>query len=115
MAAYALARLRVRREHPDIADYIDLIQPTLDPFGGTFLVHGGRSEVIEGQWEGGTVLIEFPGMQQAHDWYDSKEYQEILPLRTRHIDADVIFVEGVPPHYDPRTTAPAMRAKARQS
>ncbi|RKN47272.1 DUF1330 domain-containing protein [Streptomyces hoynatensis] len=115
MAAYALARLRVRREHPDIADYIELIQPTLDPFGGRFLIHGGRSEVVEGQWEGDTVLLEFPGMKEARGWYESEEYREILPLRTRHIEGDVILVDGVPPHYDPRTTAAAMREKPGRS
>ncbi|MGR6997796.1 DUF1330 domain-containing protein [Yinghuangia aomiensis] len=35
-------------------------------------------------------------MDAATAWWDSPAYREILPLRTRHMDADIILVEGVP-------------------
>jgi hypothetical protein len=40
-------------------------------------------------------------MSAARAWYESASYQEILPLRTRHIEGDAILVEGVEPGYDP--------------
>ena len=112
MPAYALAHLRTPRPHADVLDYIDRIQSTLDPFGGRFLVHGAEVEVREGPWPGTVVIIEFPGVDEARAWYDSPAYQEILPLRTDHIDGEAIIVEGVAPDYDPRATAAALRRLA---
>ncbi|MET9019478.1 DUF1330 domain-containing protein [Actinopolymorpha sp. NPDC004070] len=110
MPTYAIANLQVAGYHPDIAEYIERIQGTLDPFNGRFLVHATQHEVIEGSWQGGVVMIEFPSLADAHEWYDSPAYQEILHLRTDHIPGDVIFVEGVSEGYDPAKTAAAMRA-----
>lgn len=113
MVAYAIARLRTRRSHPDIVAYLERIQETLDPFDGRFLVHGGEQEVLEGEWDGSIVVIEFPGLAEARDWYRSPAYQEILPLRTEHIDGDTVLVTGVPPGYDPGEKAEAWRRALR--
>ncbi|MFE0512776.1 DUF1330 domain-containing protein, partial [Streptomyces sp. NPDC058964] len=49
------------------------------------------------------------GIEEAREWWDSPAYQEIAPLRSRHIEGDIILVPGVPENYDPATTAKAMR------
>lgn len=110
MAAYALAHLRNPRPHPEVVEYLERIQDTLDPYRGRFLVHGPRPEVIEGPWPGTVVIIEFPDLDSARSWYASPAYQEILPLRTNNIDGATILVEGVPAGYDVRATAASMRA-----
>ncbi|KUL34408.1 hypothetical protein ADL22_30670 [Streptomyces sp. NRRL F-4489] len=112
MPAYGFAHLRDRRHHPDILEYLERIQQTLDPFRGRFLVHGPPAEVVEGDWPGSMVLIEFPSLAAARSWYASAAYQEILRLRTDHIDGDVVLVEGVGPGYDPRERAVKLRAEA---
>ncbi|WKX74401.1 DUF1330 domain-containing protein [Streptomyces sp. XD-27] len=101
MPAYGFAHLRSRRPHADILTYLERIQATLDPFEGRFVIHGPPAEVVEGEWPGSMVLIEFPGLAAARAWYDSPAYQEILPLRTDHIEGDVVLIEGVGPDYDP--------------
>lgn len=50
-----------------------------------------------------------PGVAEARAWWDSPAYQEIAPLRSRHIEGEIILVEGVPEGYDPAVTAKAMR------
>ena len=110
MAAYAFAHLRRIDPHAEILDYVDRIDGTLTPFSGRFLVHAGRFELFEGAWPGQVVIIEFPSMDQARAWYDSAAYQAILPLRTRHVEADVILVEGVAPDYHASHMAAKMRA-----
>ena len=110
MTAYALAHLRTPTAHEEVLDYIERIQDTMDPYGGEFLVHGAQVEVIEGEWPGALVIIGFPDVAAAHAWYASPAYQEILPLRTRHIEGDTVIVPGVGPDYDARKTAAAMRA-----
>ncbi|MEU9123377.1 DUF1330 domain-containing protein [Streptomyces sp. NPDC048506] len=105
MTAFAIAHLRPTAPHPDIATYIERIQATMDPYGGRFRVHNAQVEVVEGEWPGFVVVIEFPDMDRARAWYASPAYQEILPLRTRHIPGDLILVPGVAPDYDATATA----------
>lgn len=109
MSAYALARLGDAMPHADLIDYVERIQSTLDPYGGRFLVHGGKPEAVEGSWGGSVVLIEFPDRTAARDWYESPAYQELVPLRTRHMAGDIVLVDGVAPDYDPAARADAFR------
>ncbi|MFI2645814.1 DUF1330 domain-containing protein [Streptomyces sp. NPDC018610] len=109
MTAYAIAHLREAAPHPEIAEYIERITATFTPYGGRFLVHAAQHEVKEGAWPGHVVVISFPGMAEARAWFDSPAYREIAPLRTRHIEGDLILVPGVPEGYDPATTARALR------
>ena len=109
MTVYAIASLRNPAPHPEVAEYIERIQATLDPYGGRFLVHGAQHEVKEGSWGGAVVVIAFPGIDEARDWWDSPAYQRIAPLRADHIDSDIIMVGGVPDGYDPAKAAAKMR------
>ncbi|GAA3243898.1 DUF1330 domain-containing protein [Streptomyces sp. XM83C] len=109
MTAYAIARLAPTTPHPEVAEYIERITATFEPYGGRFLVHGTAHEVMEGSWPGYVVVMSFPGMAEARAWWDSPAYREIAPLRSRHIDSDIVFVPGVPDGYDPAATARAMR------
>ncbi|MEV0641836.1 DUF1330 domain-containing protein [Streptomyces sp. NPDC050619] len=109
MPAYVIAHLQEAAPHPEIAEYIERVPGTFEPYGGRFLVHAARHEVKEGDWPGHVVVIGFPGGAEARGWWDSPAYQEIAPLRSRHIEGDIVLVEGVPEDYDPAATAKAMR------
>ena len=65
MTAYAIANLHNPDPHPEVAEYIERIQPTLEPHGGRFLVHGARHEVREGSCDGVAVIIAFPAIDEA--------------------------------------------------
>ena len=95
MQSYAVAHMRKVAMGPAIVDYLRRIDATLKPFGGRFLVHGGAVEVIEGEWPGHLIVIEFPDRERMRAWYQSPTYREILPLRTDHSSSDVVFVDGV--------------------
>jgi uncharacterized protein (DUF1330 family) len=95
MTAYAVAHMRQVIMGPQIVEYLHKIDATLEPFGGRFLVHGGDVEVIENEWPGHLVIIEFPDRRQMRGWYDSPAYQAILSLRTDNSDSNVIMVDGV--------------------
>lgn len=97
--AFAAAHLRRVDYGPDIEEYLRHIDATLVPFGGRFRVHGGPVEVLEGEWPGDFILIEFPDRASARAWYDSPAYRAILPLRTRNAEGDVFLVDAVPDAY----------------
>ncbi|MEV5689020.1 DUF1330 domain-containing protein [Streptomyces sp. NPDC052164] len=115
MPAFGFAHLRSRRHHSDIIEYLERIQATLDPFEGRFVIHGPPTQVLEGNWPGTMVLIEFSGLDVARAWYDSPAYQEILPLRSDHIEGDLLLIDGVGPGYDPADRARSLRAEAEQA
>ncbi|MEU6323480.1 DUF1330 domain-containing protein [Streptomyces sp. NPDC047009] len=100
MPAYAIAHLQEATPHPEIAEYIERITATFEPYGSGFLVHASQHEVKEGTWPDHVVLIGFPGIAAARAWWDSPAYQEIAPLRSRHIKGDIVLVPGVPEGYD---------------
>lgn len=109
MPAYAMAHLRTPQMNDEVLEYLDTIQDTLDPYHGRFLVHGATVEVLEGDWPGTVVVIEFPDIDAARAWYHSTAYQAILPLRTDHIAGEALIVDGVAPGYDVRATAATYR------
>ena len=95
MKAYAIAFVRKVEFGPEIVEYLQRIDATLEPFGGRFLVHGDGAESVEGDAVMDAIVIEFPDGERLRAWWDSPEYREILPLRTRHMAADIVFVDGV--------------------
>ena len=94
--AYGVALLHDVQIGPGIVEYLERIDATLAPYGGRFIVHGARAEVLEGDSDPGTmVVIEFPDVAHARDWYASDAYQQILPLRTENSRGNVFIVDGV--------------------
>ena len=99
MSVYGIAHMRQVNMGPPIVEYLERIDATLKPFGGRFIVHGGRFEVLEGNWPGTAIVIEFPDLEAARGWYRSAAYQEILRLRTDHSESDIILIDGVGPDH----------------
>ncbi|GAA2303197.1 DUF1330 domain-containing protein [Actinomadura luteofluorescens] len=111
MTAYALAYMTPQPPlHDDVFVYMERIQETMDPFGGRFIVHASETEVLEGPFEGAYVIIEFPDMDKARDWYASGAYQKILAMRADNIPGTTVLLQGVPPNYDVAATGRALRA-----
>ncbi|WP_374999609.1 DUF1330 domain-containing protein [Aeromicrobium sp. CTD01-1L150] len=96
---YAVGHLRDVQMGPQVQHYMERIESTFEPFGGEWVVHGTRPEVVEGSWPGDLVIIAFPSVAAARDWFDSPAYQDICHLRSEHSDSRVVLLEGVPPGY----------------
>jgi uncharacterized protein (DUF1330 family) len=95
--AYAIGYLRNVDFGTEIIEYMRQIDATLAPFGGEFVVHGGRKHPMEGEWDGDIVVIRFRDYASALRWYDSPDYRRILPLRVRNSESITVIVEGVEP------------------
>jgi uncharacterized protein (DUF1330 family) len=112
MTAYLINHLRQPGQlHPEVLDYLEQVQATLDPFGGKYIVQGGAIDVLEGCWAESVIVLSFPDMMAARAWYNSPAYQEILHLRTDHLVGDVILVDGVGPDHTPSKFAWQIRAQ----
>jgi uncharacterized protein (DUF1330 family) len=95
MTAYAVADLHKVEMGPAIIEYLEKIDATLAPFGGRYIIHGGRKTVLEGDWPGDLIVIAFPDRAAAAAWYASPAYQAVKPLRSEHSAGDVVLVDGV--------------------
>lgn len=66
--------------------------------GGRYLVRGGASEVVEGEWQPRRlVVLEFPDMDSARSFFADPEYAVVAALRHRSTTSQVVMVEGVAP------------------
>ena len=93
MAAYLLVDVQVK-DPEKYEEYKAQVPPSLEAYGGRFLVRGGQAETIEGDWTPGRfVMLEFPSVAQAKAWYDSEEYRDPRALRWSASSANMILVE----------------------
>ena len=93
MSTYVIAEIEVT--NPDgYAEDAPLANASVLRHGGRFVVRGGPSEVIEGDWSGRIVVLEFDSPEAARAWYDSDDYQACLPLRLQNSKGRMIAVEG---------------------
>ena len=80
-----------------LRDYASHVQATVDPFGGRYLVRGGRNVGIEGEPPKGRIVISvFDSFEEARAWRDSPAYRKILPVRERETKSRMYIVEGLP-------------------
>jgi uncharacterized protein (DUF1330 family) len=79
-----------------MAPYRAAVPATIEQYGGRFLTRGGSTELIEGAPEPKRiVIVEFADKAAFRPWYDSPEYQKILPGRLDNATGRAFVVESV--------------------
>jgi len=64
--------------------------------GGRFVVRGGETAVLEGDWNPKRlVVVEFDDLEAAKRFYDSPEYQAAMKLREGAARLNMVAVEGI--------------------
>ena len=95
MPAYVIAEVEVT-DPAAYEDYRKQVPATIELYGGKYLARGGAIETKEGGWAPPRfVILEFPSMAQARQWYDSPEYTPVRAIRQRASNSKVIFAEGL--------------------
>ena len=96
MAVYALIELEIT-DMEGMSPYLAGVSDTIINHGGKYLVRAGNTEVVEGgigQFPT-KVVLEFPSMDAAKSWYNSPEYQSILPHRKASASGNFVWTDGV--------------------
>jgi len=76
--------------------YADEAPKSLFPFGGWYVVRGGRVQTLEGEPpKGYIVVIGFDSLEKARAWYDSPAYEAIKPIRQNTTKSRLLLVQGV--------------------
>ena len=95
MSAFVIVDIEVLDQVP-YEDYKRLAAQTIALYGGRYVVRGGRTEVLEGEWEPGRlVMLEFPSVERAIAWYESAEYATARELRRSSARMDMVVVDGI--------------------
>ena len=95
MAAYLLARVEVTN-WDRYKEYTKETPGIIAKYGGKFIARGGEMITLEGPEETRRlVLIEFPSLEQAKEFYHSQEYQETKKLRTGAASGQFLAIDGV--------------------
>jgi uncharacterized protein (DUF1330 family) len=95
MAAYVLAEIEVTNPE-GYKEYTTHVPATIAKYGGRFLVRGGATETLEGNWpQQRRVLIEFPSVEAAKRWYDSPDYEKPKAMRIANSKGRLLLLEGV--------------------
>ena len=94
MAAYFIARIAVS-DAEKYGTYAVQTVALAEQFGGKFLVKGGPQEQLEGESPARHVVIEFADREAVMTWYNSDEYQKILPIALGSSARDIVVVDGV--------------------
>lgn len=68
---------------PTMAEYATKAAELVEQFGGTYLSRGNRLKVLEGEWfeRSRVLLVMWPSLQVATDFWTSPAYEKIKPLR----------------------------------
>ena len=77
--------------------YASQVPATMAPFGGHYIVRGGKVTSLEGDAPHRVVVTEFPSLEKAQAWYNSPAYSAIRPIRQAAAESRLFLVEGVTP------------------
>lgn len=94
MAVYVVWDAEITNR-PGLGPYVSAVSETIAKHGGRYLARAATTKLIEGGPEPKTiVLLEFPDAAAFDRWYNSPEYQKILPYRLQNSTGRLFTVEG---------------------
>lgn len=101
MAAYVVVDISIQ-DPATYERYKELAPPAIAAYGGRYLVRGGTTTSLEGDWKPERlVILEFPTAAQAKAWWESREYAAAKALRHSCAETRMVLIEG--PAFDPAT------------
>lgn len=95
MAAYFIVDIQKIDDPQVYEEYRNQVLPTVERYGGRFIVRGGAYETIEGDWQPRRlVILEFENKEQFKLWYSSPEYHSLLEMRHSVSTARAVLIQG---------------------
>ena len=95
MSAYLVFIKEREHDASAMADYAAKAGASLSGHSAKPLAYYGAIETLEGPEAAGSVIVEFPTMEEARAWYQSDAYQEARHLRFQGADYRVFLTQGM--------------------
>ncbi len=95
MSAFIIVDVSVN-DPVDYEAYKKLTPASIAAFDGKFIVRGGQTECLEGDWKPGRIVVlEFPNAEKAKAWWESEMYAPAKAIRQRSASTKMILANGV--------------------
>ena len=88
--------VKISSQKPELfKEYPLLSGPTMEKFGGKYLIRGGKFGIAVGGWPADrTTVVEFESFKKAKECYESIEYSKAKEIRQNSAKTDLILIEG---------------------
>ena len=95
MSAYVIVEIEVT--DPEMfEEYRKIVPPTIEAFGGRYIVRGGATDTLEGGWQPKRlVVLEFEDAERAKAWHASDLYAPARAMREASARSRMVVVDGV--------------------
>lgn len=82
------------RDCSDYEDYIRMVKPIVERYGGRYLIRSDKVEALQEQWQPDRVIvIAWDTKEQMETCFSSEEYRRIAAKREKTVDSRAIIVE----------------------
>ncbi len=94
MAAYVIVEVSI--DDPlEYEEYKKLTPAAVAAYDGRFIVRGGQTVSLEGDWDPERIVVlEFPTIDRAKEWWSSELYATAKLIRQRTAKTKMIIVQG---------------------
>ena len=84
--------------NPEVLEtYKSKVGELVEKHQGKYVVLGGKTRVVEGSVAPRyLVMIQFPSLEIAENWYNSDEYKGLKALRLSATTSTGVIIEGLP-------------------
>lgn len=94
MSAYVLVEIEIH-DPSGYEEYKKLTPASIAAYDGRFVVRGAQTESLEGDWNPQRIVVlEFPSVERAKEWWHSEQYTEAKIIRQRTAKTKMLVVEG---------------------
>jgi uncharacterized protein (DUF1330 family) len=95
MPAFVIVEIEVR-DPEAYENYRSLAPASIQAYGGRFIARGGATESLEGDWAPERIVVlEFPSLKRARQWWASPEYSDAKAIRMGAAQTRMIATDGV--------------------
>ncbi|MCB9249993.1 MAG: DUF1330 domain-containing protein [Ignavibacteriales bacterium] len=94
MSYYFVANIKIH-DNEEYQKYVNKVDEVFAKYNGKYLAVDDTPKILEGKWKySRVVIIEFNTESDFNNWYNSKDYQEILKHRLTGALCDTILING---------------------
>ncbi len=94
MSAYIIVEINIKNAQL-YEDYKKLTPASIKAYGGRFVIRGAKTESLEGNWNPERIVVlEFPSVERAKEWWASVEYAPAKEIRQRSSFTKMLVVDG---------------------
>ncbi|MFT6951157.1 MAG: hypothetical protein ACJAUL_002301 [Paraglaciecola sp.] len=93
-SAYVIGNITVI-DQDKWSEYCKKVPTTLGPWEGELVFRGKKLAVLGGEYQhSDTVVIRFPNIEALNNWFNSDDYQALIPVREQAAIIDLISYQS---------------------